>query len=249
MWRSISSLWVSCFSDDGATYQTMAKIAGINLGLNTLNNIYSTRNTYLQSIPLNTGKIVTGVLGAAIANCNACRQIETFEKVAFIGAPLALATGGTGGFALSGEVTVGSFLAKAGTDATIQTAANFTTNGGNLGDALGNVNLTQSALAGVGMNYIGNSLLSNAVNINRIDSKSIFTGGISAKKYATQAGLGIVGGSVANGISSSSAFKSTVIGTYMRTTSSFGQTAGTAVANVLMSTPDYGANVIQNKIP
>ncbi len=62
----MKQLFINTYVGGGSTYQVMAKIAGINLGLNTLNNIYSTRNTSLQSIPLNIGKIVTGVLGAGI---------------------------------------------------------------------------------------------------------------------------------------------------------------------------------------
>ena len=188
-------------------------------------------------------------LGEAIANCAACQQIETFEKVAFIGIPLALATGGVGGFALSGEMTAGAIGGRLLTDAAIQTAANFTTNGGNLGNALGRVNLTQSALAGVGMNYVGNSILSVSTNISLQSQNSVFNGTRTGTEFATQSALGIAGGAAAKGISGSSVFKGTVIGSYMQTTTRFGQTAGSAVGTVLMNTPDYGASVIQNKFP
>ncbi|WP_294217548.1 DUF6443 domain-containing protein [uncultured Chryseobacterium sp.] len=184
----------------------------------------------------------------AVQNDKGARQIGEFEKALFIGVPLTLATGGAGGFALSGEMGVaagGRFL----TDASVQAAANYTTNGGDIGKALTNINLTQSALAGAGMNYIGNAVISTAVNINIADSKSVFTGGVSARTYVTQAGLSIVGGAAVNGITGSSVFKSIVIGSYMSTTSSFGQTAGTAVANVLMNTPDYTRATLQNKVP
>lgn len=39
----------------------------------------------------------------AIANCSGCQQIETFEKFLFYGVGSTIATGGAGGFALSGE--------------------------------------------------------------------------------------------------------------------------------------------------
>ncbi|MDR3025596.1 DUF6443 domain-containing protein [Chryseobacterium sp.] len=187
-------------------------------------------------------------LGEAINNCAACKQLEGVEKALFIGVPVAIATGGLGGFALSGEMgaaAAGRFL----TDASVQAAANYTTNGGDIGKALTNVNLTQSALAGAGMSYAGNAIVSTAVNINAADSKSVFTGGVSARTYVTQAGLSIAGGATVNKITSTSSFKSTVIGSYMRTTSSFGQTVGTAVANVLMNTPDYTRATLQNKVP
>ncbi len=188
-------------------------------------------------------------LGEAIANCEACQQIETFEKVAFIGIPLVLATGGAGGFALSGEMTAGAIGGRMLTDATIQTAANFTTNGGNLGSALNRVNLTQTALAGVGMNYVGNSILSASTNISLQSQNSVFNGTRTGTEFATQSALGVAGGAAAKGISGSSAFKGTVIGSYMQTTTRFGQTAGSAVGTVLMNTPDYSASVIQNKFP
>ncbi|MFP3577818.1 hypothetical protein, partial [Brevibacillus sp. SIMBA_040] len=78
------------------------------------------------------------------------------------------------------------------------------------------------------MNCVGNAVLSTAVNINIADSKSIFTGGVSTRTYVTQAGMSAFGGLAVNKINSSSLFKSAVVGTYMRTTSSLGQTAGTA---------------------
>jgi RHS repeat-associated protein len=188
-------------------------------------------------------------LGAAINNCTACKQLEGVEKALFIGIPVALATGGVGGFAFSSEMTATAIGGRFLTDASVQTAANYSTNGGNIGEALGNVNLTQSTLAGLGMSYIGNAVISTAVNVNATDTKSIFTGGVSARTYVTQAGLSIVGGTAVNRVTGSSAFKSTVIGSYMRTTSSFGQTAGTTVANVLMNTPDYTRATLQNKVP
>jgi hypothetical protein len=188
-------------------------------------------------------------LGEAINNCSACKQLDNVEKALFIGIPLALATGGAGGFAFSGEMTVTAISGRFLTDASVQTAANFSTNGGNLGKALGNVNLTQSTLAGVGLSYIGSAVVSTAVNISAADSKSIFTGGVSTQTYVTQAGMSAFGVAAVSKINSSSLFKSTVVGTYMRTTSSLGQTAGTAVANTLMNAPDYTRATIQNKMP
>ncbi|WP_228451790.1 RHS repeat-associated core domain-containing protein [Chryseobacterium sp. SN22] len=115
-------------------------------------------------------------LGAAINNCAACKQLEGVEKALFIGIPVAFATGGVGGFAFSGEMTATAIGGRFLTDASVKTAANFSTNGGNIGEALGNVNLTQSTLAGVGMSYIGNAVISTAVNSNATDTKSVFTG-------------------------------------------------------------------------
>lgn len=74
-------------------------------------------------------------------------------------------------------------------------------------------------------------------------------GGVSTQTYVTQAGMSAFGGVAVSKINSSSLFKSTVVGTYMRTTSSLGQTAGTAVANTLMNAPDYTRATIQNKMP
>ncbi|BAP32516.1 RHS repeat-associated core domain-containing protein [Chryseobacterium sp. StRB126] len=188
-------------------------------------------------------------LNEAINNCRECKQLESVEKGLFIGIPVLLATGGIGGFAFSGEVTLSSFAAKSLTDASVQASANFSTNGGNFEKAMKNVNLTQSVLAGLGMNYIGNAVVSTAVNINAADSKSVFTGGVSERTYVTQAGLSAVGGAAVQGITSSSVFKSIVVGSYMSTTASLGQTAGTAVANVLMNTPDYTRATLQNNVP
>ncbi|WP_317044639.1 RHS repeat-associated core domain-containing protein [Chryseobacterium geocarposphaerae] len=223
---------------DGVTNNTYKSISGSEVTLKTEGN-WSEDFTDVNRERL----------GAAINNCNACKQLEGVEKALFIGVPVALATGGVGGFAFSGEMTATAVGGRFLTDASVQTAANFSTNGGNLGKALSNVNVTQSLLAGAGMSYIGNAVVSTAVNLNAADSKSVFTGGVSAQTYVTQAGLSIVGGAAVNKITSSSSFKSTVIGSYMRTTSSFGQTAGTAVANVLMNTPDYTRATLQNKVP
>ncbi|NIF05917.1 RHS repeat-associated core domain-containing protein [Chryseobacterium sp. Tr-659] len=188
-------------------------------------------------------------LGEAINNCNACKQLESVEKALFIGVPIAIATGGLGGFAVSGEMTASAVSARFLTDASVQAAANFNTNGGNLGSAIKNVNLTQSALAGAGVSYIGNAVVSTAINVNAADTKSVFTGGVSLGTYATQASLSIAGGAAVNGITSSPVFKSIVVGSYMSTTSTLGQTAGTAVANVLMNTPDYTRATLQNRVP
>ncbi|MCC2591142.1 hypothetical protein [Chryseobacterium sp. MFBS3-17] len=100
-----------------------------------------------------------------------------------------------------------------------------------------------------GMNYVGNSLISASTNISYNSQTSLLNGTISAQKFSTQAAAGILGGAAAKGISGSSAFKGTVIGSYMQTTTRFGQTAGSAVGTVLMNTPDYSASVIQNKFP
>lgn len=188
-------------------------------------------------------------LNEAINNCRECKQLESVEKGLFIGIPVLLATGGIGGFAFSGEMTATAIGVRFLTDASVQTASNYTTNGGNLKEAIGNVNLTQSALAGAGMSYIGNAVVSTAVNINGTDNKSVFTGGVPLRTYVTQAGLSAVGGGVVQGITSSSVFKSIVVGSYMSTTASLGQTAGTAVANVLMNTPDYTRATLQNNVP
>ncbi|MEF9476597.1 RHS repeat-associated core domain-containing protein [Chryseobacterium sp. 1B4] len=183
-------------------------------------------------------------LGTAINNCTACKQLEGVEKALFIGVPLALATGGTGGFALSGEITIGSFAAKSLTDASVQAAANFTTNGGNFMEAVQNINLTQSALSGIGMSPVGNAVISTAVNINMSDSKTVFTGGVSARTYMIQASMSAAGGTLVNKITGSSAFQQAVT----QKTSGLGQTIGTAVSHIYTSGPDYTRATIQNKI-
>ncbi|MDR6546535.1 RHS repeat-associated protein [Chryseobacterium rhizosphaerae] len=59
-------------------------------------------------------------LGTAINNCPACKQLESVEKTLFIGVPIALATGGMGGLALSGETTAISLALKASGSAGMQ---------------------------------------------------------------------------------------------------------------------------------
>ncbi|MBB6329601.1 RHS repeat-associated protein [Chryseobacterium sediminis] len=59
-------------------------------------------------------------LGAAINNCNACKQLESVEKALFIGVPVTLATGGLGGIAVSSETTAISLLLKASGSAGMQ---------------------------------------------------------------------------------------------------------------------------------
>ncbi|MDR6516413.1 DUF6443 domain-containing protein [Chryseobacterium camelliae] len=224
---------------DGVTNNTYKSISGSEVTLGTNGN-WSEDFTDVNSARL----------GQAIANCQACQQIETFEKALFIGVPVVLATGGAGGFALSGEMSATAIGGRILTDMSVQTAANFSTNGGDFKRAVGDMNLTQTALAGVGMNYVGNSLISASTNVSIGNpTKSIFNGTLTGSEFTTQAALGIAGGGIVDKIGGSSVFRSTVVGAYMRTTSSFGPTAGTAVANVLMSTPDYGASVIQNNIP
>jgi RHS repeat-associated protein len=153
-----------------------------------------------------------------------------------------------GFFSLS-ELSASAFVGRLGTDVAVQTAANLTTNGGDIAKAIGEVNLTQSGLAGFGMNYVGNALLSATTQItvgNPI--KTIFNGTMSEGDFVTQATLGVIGGAAAKGISGSRIFKGTVIGIYMQTSIRFGQTTGSKVATVLMNAPDYGVNVIQNKL-
>lgn len=154
-----------------------------------------------------------------------------------------------GFFSLSGGATTTAVLGRVGTDAAVQTAANMTTNGGDLTKAIGDVNLTQSGLAGLGMNYVGNALLSSTTQITVGNpTKTIFNGTMSKGDFVTQATSGVIGGAAATGISGSQLFKGTVIGTYMQTSVRFGQTAGSRAATVLMNAPDYGVNVIQNKL-
>lgn len=153
-----------------------------------------------------------------------------------------------GFFSLSGEATTTAVLGRVGTDAAVQTAANMTTNGGDLTKAIGDVNLTQSGLAGLGMNYVGNALLSATTPITMNRQVSIFNGTMEQSEFVTQATLGVLGGAAATGISGSQLFKGTVIGTYMQTSVRFGQTAGSRSATVLMNAPDYGVNVFQNKL-
>lgn len=140
-------------------------------------------------------------------------------------------------------------MGRVGIDAAVQTAANMTTNGGDLTKAIGDVNLTQSGLAGLGMNYVGNALLSSTTQITVGNpTKTIFNGTMSKGDFVTQATSGVIGGAAATGISGSQLFKGTVIWTYMQTSVRFGQTAGSRAATVLMNAPDYGVNVIQNKL-
>ncbi|MXO32550.1 RHS repeat-associated core domain-containing protein [Apibacter sp. B2912] len=154
-----------------------------------------------------------------------------------------------GFFSLSGGATTTAVLGRVGTDAAVQTAANMTTNGGDLTKAIGDVNLIQSGLAGLGMNYVGNALLSSSTPITINDGmQSVFNGTLEGKRFVNQATLGVMGGAAATGISGSQLFKGTVIGTYMQTSVRFGQTAGSKAATVLMNAPDYGVNVIQNKL-
>ncbi|MHA3046231.1 RHS repeat-associated core domain-containing protein [Riemerella anatipestifer] len=188
-------------------------------------------------------------LSQAIANSPAARSVESFENNLFYGGGITVATAGAGGFALSGgmgtRAIAGRFLADAG----IQFGANFTTNGLNVEKALRDVNFTQSILAGGGMNYIGNALISNSVILSKGRKSTVLDGGIKGREFATQTVFGMLGGAVASRISNSSSFKGFVLGTYMQTTSRFGQTAGTVAAGIVINSPDYGTSVIQNKIP
>ncbi|WP_303850214.1 RHS repeat-associated core domain-containing protein [Apibacter mensalis] len=163
--------------------------------------------------------------------------------------PVAAYEGIAAGFFSLSELSFSAFVARTGKDAAVQTAANMTTNGGDLTKAIGDVNLTQSGLAGLEMNYVGNALLSSTTQITVGNpTKTIFNGTVSKGDFVTQATLGVIGGSAATGISGSQLFKGTVIGTYMQTSVRFGQTAGSKAATVLMNAPDYGVNVIQNKL-
>ncbi|WP_427871996.1 hypothetical protein [Flavobacterium sp. MMS24-S5] len=155
-------------------------------------------------------------------------------------------------FTLSGEMSVGAIGGRMAVDASVQTAVNFSSNGGDFGNAFGRVNLTQTALAGVGMNYMGNALLSSSTNISLIDQKSIFNGTMSGQSFATQTIFSAAGGAAAQKMSGSSWFKGTTLGTDMITTVRFGQSVGNVAGNItnglLTNAPVYGAGVIQNKI-
>ncbi|WP_303840127.1 RHS repeat domain-containing protein [Apibacter mensalis] len=173
----------------------------------------------------------------------------TLGALCVIFGPVAAFEGIAAGFFSLSELSFSAFVARTGTDAAVQTAANMTTNGGDLTKAIGDVNLTQSGLAGLGMNYVGNALLSSSTPITINDGmQSVFNGTLEGKRFVNQATLGVMGGAAATGISGSQLFKGTVIGTYMQTSVRFGQTAGSKAATVLMNAPDYGVNVIQNKL-
>ncbi|CVK17231.1 hypothetical protein Ga0061079_1274, partial [Apibacter mensalis] len=173
----------------------------------------------------------------------------TLGAMGVIFGPFAVFEGiAAGFFSLSGVGSTTAVLGRAGTDAAVQTAANLTTNGGDIAKAIGDVNLTQSGLAGFGMNYVGNALLSATTVITMDRQVSIFNGTLNGDKFLSQAALGVIGGAAATGISGSRFFKGTVIGTYMQTSVRFGQTTGSKAATVLMNAPDYGVNVIQNKL-
>ncbi|BAP32519.1 uncharacterized protein CHSO_3482 [Chryseobacterium sp. StRB126] len=188
-------------------------------------------------------------LNEAINNCRECKELESVEKGLFIGIPLLLATGGAGGFVFSGEMTVGAISTRALTDAGVQFTANFSTNGGDISNAIKRVNLTQTTLAGLGLNYIGNAVISTGVNVSISSQRFVLNGTVSTQEYVTQAGMSAFGGAAVSKINSSQLFKSTVIGTYMQTTTSLGQTAGATVANTLMNVPDYTRATIQNNMP
>ncbi|MEJ8598272.1 hypothetical protein JSO62_06155 [Riemerella anatipestifer] len=124
-------------------------------------------------------------------------------------------------------MAAGAFLKRAGIDAGIQFGANLTTNGGNWGDALGRVNGIQSALAGFGMNYVGNSIISASTSVTisnkRVLVNTIFNDTRSIKEFVPQAAFGIVGGAAVNSIGNLPQFKGLVIGSYMQGTIRFGQ--------------------------
>jgi hypothetical protein len=157
-----------------------------------------------------------------------------------------------GAFTLSGEMSAGAVGRRMATDASVQTAVNFSTNGGDFGKALGDVNLTQTALSGFGMNYVGNALISSSTNLSYNQQVSIFNGTVSPQDFATQSIFSMVGGAAGQKVGGSSWFKGTTLGADMMTTASFGQTAGQAVgratSTVLLNAPVFGAGVIQNNI-
>ena len=98
--------------------------------------------------------------------------------------------------------------------------------------AFGDVNLTQVGLSGLGMNYIGNGLLSSSTNLSYNQQASILNGTISAQDFASSAVFSIGGGAAAQKINGSSWFKGTTLGTDMYTSVRFGQSAGNAVGKV-----------------
>ncbi len=166
----------------------------------------------------------------------------------------ALALGGAfvGAFALFGEMSAGAVGGRMAIDATVQTGVNFSTNGGDFGNAIGRVNLTQVGLSGLGMNYVGNAFLSASTNMSLIDQSSIFNGTISAQQFTTQSIFSIAGGKAAQNLNGSSWFKGATLGADMFTTVCFGQSTGNAVGKVatgvLTNAPVFGAGVIQNEM-
>ncbi|WP_018675923.1 RHS repeat-associated core domain-containing protein [Riemerella columbina] len=188
-------------------------------------------------------------LSQAIENSPAAKSVESFERNFFYGTGMTLATGGVGGFTMSGSMASRAIAGRFLVDAGIQFGANLTTNGLNVEKALRDVNFTQSILAGGGMNYIGNTFISNSIILSKGRKSTILNGGIKGREFAVQTVFGMLGGAVAGRISNSSSFKGVVLGTYMQTTSRFGQTAGTVAAGIIINSPDYGTSVIQNKIP